>query len=95
MEGYDDVWRESIADRASYFFTLPPGKYTYRVKAYNAFGAKAEKAINRPEYCRRGGKHGGHILFTVCVDWACCFCEAGNCTERAIARCLQIGTPGT
>ena len=45
LEGYDNVWRESIVDRASYFFTLPPGKYTYRVKAYNAFGAKAEKAI--------------------------------------------------
>ena len=45
LEGYDDVWREAAADRASYFFNVPPGEYVYRVKAYNAFGSKTEKSV--------------------------------------------------
>ena len=45
LENYDDTWREAIGEKSSYYFNVPPGKYIYRVKAYNSDGTKAEKAI--------------------------------------------------
>jgi signal transduction histidine kinase/ligand-binding sensor domain-containing protein/DNA-binding response OmpR family regulator len=46
LEGHDNVWRKATTDRTTSFFNVPPGKYVYRVKAYNAFGSKAEKQIH-------------------------------------------------
>jgi signal transduction histidine kinase/ligand-binding sensor domain-containing protein len=46
LEGYDNVWREAIGEKRSYYFNVPPGDYVYRVKAYNIDGVKGEKAID-------------------------------------------------
>jgi ligand-binding sensor domain-containing protein/class 3 adenylate cyclase len=45
LENYDNTWREAKGDKSSYYFNVPPGKYVYRVKAFNVDGTKAEKAI--------------------------------------------------
>ncbi len=46
LENYDDNWRKANADRRSYFFNVPPGKYTFRVKGANSYGVWAEKAMD-------------------------------------------------
>ena len=46
LENYDDNWRKANADRRAYYFNIPPGKYTFRVKGANSYGVWAEKAID-------------------------------------------------
>jgi class 3 adenylate cyclase len=46
LENYDNTWREAKGEKSSYYFNVPPGKYVFRVKAFNSEGTKGEKAIN-------------------------------------------------
>ena len=36
---------KQLGEKSSYYFNVSPGKYVYRVKAFNSDGTKAEKAI--------------------------------------------------
>jgi len=47
LEGFDKEWQEvkEKKENSSYYFNLLPGKYVYRVKAFNSDGTKAEKRI--------------------------------------------------
>ncbi|MEP6597170.1 MAG: histidine kinase, partial [Ginsengibacter sp.] len=45
LENYDNTWREAVGEKSSIYFLLPPGKYVFRIKAYNSDGVKAEKTI--------------------------------------------------
>ena len=45
LEGYDDVWREAIGEKSSYYFNVSPGKYTYRIRAANTDGVVGEKTL--------------------------------------------------
>lgn len=45
LENYDNTWREVRGEKSSYYFNVSPGKYIYRVKAFNSEGTKGEKAI--------------------------------------------------
>jgi ligand-binding sensor domain-containing protein/class 3 adenylate cyclase len=45
LENYDNTWREAKGEKSSYYFNVPPGKYVYRVKAFNSDGTKGEKAV--------------------------------------------------
>jgi len=38
LENYDHEWREVGNQRSAYYNTLPPGNYTFRVKAANSYG---------------------------------------------------------
>ena len=38
LENYDDNWREVGTVRTAYYYNLPPGDYTFRVKAANSNG---------------------------------------------------------
>jgi signal transduction histidine kinase/ligand-binding sensor domain-containing protein len=38
LENYDDNWREVGSVRMAYYYNLPPGDYTFRVKAANSNG---------------------------------------------------------
>jgi signal transduction histidine kinase/ligand-binding sensor domain-containing protein len=38
LENYDDNWREVGTVRMAYYYNLPPGDYTFRVKAANSNG---------------------------------------------------------
>ena len=46
LENYDNTWHEIRGEKSSYFFNVPPGKYVYRVKAFNVDGTKGEKEIH-------------------------------------------------
>jgi signal transduction histidine kinase/ligand-binding sensor domain-containing protein len=45
LEGYNNVWRQSGAERTAYYFNVPPGNYVFRVKTANSDGLWAEKSI--------------------------------------------------
>jgi len=46
LDNYDNDWRDIGTERKATFFSLPPGKYTLRIKAVNAEGSIAEKAMS-------------------------------------------------
>ncbi len=46
LENFDVNWRSANSDRRAYYFNVPPGKYTLRVKGVNSYGGWAEKTID-------------------------------------------------
>ncbi len=46
LENFDVNWRSANSERRAYYFNVPPGKYTFRVKGVNGYGAWAEKTID-------------------------------------------------
>jgi ligand-binding sensor domain-containing protein/signal transduction histidine kinase len=46
MENYDQEWRGGGFERRAYYFNLPSGKYTFRVKGANSSGIWAERTID-------------------------------------------------
>jgi signal transduction histidine kinase/ligand-binding sensor domain-containing protein len=46
LENYDDSWRPAGSALIAHYFSIPPGKYVFRVKATNSRGVWAEKKIN-------------------------------------------------
>ena len=45
LENYDDDWRIGTNPAKAYYFNVPPGKYTFHVKARNSLGLWTEKSI--------------------------------------------------
>ncbi|MEO8766351.1 MAG: two-component regulator propeller domain-containing protein [Ginsengibacter sp.] len=45
LENYDNNWRESGAGQKAYYFNVPPGHYTLKIKAANGNGIWAGKNI--------------------------------------------------
>ncbi|WP_169749140.1 ligand-binding sensor domain-containing protein [Flavihumibacter petaseus] len=45
LEGYDPDWRKAGAERTAYYFNVPPGKYTFRVKVANNEDIWSEHSI--------------------------------------------------
>ncbi len=45
LENYDDKWRQPGTERSASYFNVPPGHYTFRVKAANSNGIWIEKDI--------------------------------------------------
>ena len=75
LEGYDNDWVElqDKKEKASFYFNLPPGKYVYRVKAYNGEGTKAERAINiqiNPPWWQTWWAYTGYVLLVILCIWA-------------------------
>ncbi len=48
LEGHDVGWVDAGTRRTAHYSYLPPGKYTFRVKAANSDGVWAEKAADLP-----------------------------------------------
>ncbi|AOW10378.1 sensor histidine kinase [Flavobacterium gilvum] len=46
LENYDNKWREVGNIRTAYYYDLPPGDYTFRVKAANSNGVWNEKGAS-------------------------------------------------
>ena len=46
LENYDISWRNASSERRAYYFNVPPGKYTFRVKGVNSYGGWAEKKLD-------------------------------------------------
>jgi signal transduction histidine kinase/sugar lactone lactonase YvrE len=45
LQNYDNAWRKAGNEGTAYYFSVPPGKYIFKVKALNAAGIAAEKDI--------------------------------------------------
>jgi signal transduction histidine kinase/ligand-binding sensor domain-containing protein/DNA-binding response OmpR family regulator len=45
LAGYDDEWRQSGTEKTAYYDNIPPGRYTFRVKAANSDGVWAERSL--------------------------------------------------
>jgi ligand-binding sensor domain-containing protein/signal transduction histidine kinase len=45
LENYDQDWRLSGSEHSAYYYNVPPGHYTFRVKASNSDGVWDEKSI--------------------------------------------------
>jgi signal transduction histidine kinase/ligand-binding sensor domain-containing protein len=47
LENYDADWRQAVSEQKVNYFKVPPGKYTFRIKAANSFnGIWSEKSID-------------------------------------------------
>ena len=46
LENFDNEWRQSGAEHRAYYFNIPPGRYTFRVKGSNGYGMWAQKSID-------------------------------------------------
>jgi signal transduction histidine kinase/ligand-binding sensor domain-containing protein len=45
LEGYESEWRDVREEKAAYYYNIPPGHYTFRIKASSNYGVTAEKSI--------------------------------------------------
>ncbi|GAA4400101.1 hypothetical protein GCM10023187_12890 [Nibrella viscosa] len=45
LEDLENAWRKAGEEKVAYYYNVPPGQYTFRVKAANSDGVWAEKAI--------------------------------------------------
>jgi ligand-binding sensor domain-containing protein/signal transduction histidine kinase len=45
LENYDNNWHQASSEQRAYYFNIPPGKYTFHVKAVNSYSVWAEKKI--------------------------------------------------
>ncbi len=45
LEGYDESWHKYGSDHRAYYYNVPPGKYTFQIKAFNAAGGSSEKSM--------------------------------------------------
>ncbi|MEP7375858.1 MAG: two-component regulator propeller domain-containing protein [Chitinophagaceae bacterium] len=73
LENYDDTWREALGEKNSNYFNIPPGKYVYRVKAFNSDGEKLEKRITiriNPPWWNTWWFRSLAILFAVLLFYA-------------------------
>ena len=46
LEHYETEWTERKSERISNYFHIPPGKYIFKIKVFNADGVKSEKSID-------------------------------------------------
>jgi ligand-binding sensor domain-containing protein len=45
LEGYENAWREPGAEKTAYYVNIPPGSYTFHIKATTSYGASAMKSV--------------------------------------------------
>jgi ligand-binding sensor domain-containing protein/signal transduction histidine kinase len=45
LESYDNTWHRAGDERSASYFHVPPGNYTFRVRATNSFGVSAESTF--------------------------------------------------
>ncbi|MEJ7741747.1 MAG: triple tyrosine motif-containing protein [Nocardioidaceae bacterium] len=46
LENFDPDWREGGSENTAFYYNVPPGRYTFRIKAASSEGVWAEKAIS-------------------------------------------------
>jgi ligand-binding sensor domain-containing protein/signal transduction histidine kinase len=46
LENLDNDWRKAGEEKTAYYYSVPPGKYIFRVKAASSDGVWAERSIN-------------------------------------------------
>ncbi len=46
LENYEDVWRIYTGENKAYYYNVPSGNYTFRLKASNLYGKWGEKSLS-------------------------------------------------
>jgi ligand-binding sensor domain-containing protein/signal transduction histidine kinase len=46
LQNYDNIWHTAGSENKAYFFNIPPGDYTFRVRAMNSDGVWQEKTLS-------------------------------------------------
>ena len=72
LEGFDDAWREAGNRHEAHYTNVPPGTYTFRVKASNNDGVWNEEGasvriIISPPWWRTGWAYAGYAVLLVLV----------------------------
>ena len=45
LENYDNTWHPVRDEKSTYYYNVPPGRYVFRIKAFNSDGTKGEKIV--------------------------------------------------
>jgi signal transduction histidine kinase/ligand-binding sensor domain-containing protein len=73
LQNYDNAWRKAGDEKAAYYFNVPPGKYIFKVKAFNAAGMSTEKDIGvviTPPWWKTWWAYTIFVLLFVGCVWA-------------------------
>ena len=73
LENYDNDWRESGFDHKATYYNIPPGNYTFRVKAVNGNGAWGEKSVDiliTPPWWRTWWAYVGFSIVFIALLWS-------------------------
>jgi len=93
LENYDNNWREAIGGKSSDYFHLTPGRYVFRVKAFNSDGAKEERIINiriNPPWWRTWWAYGLYALILGFVVYAVYRNQRRRIIDREREKSQQI-----
>ena len=72
MENLDNTWRKGSLEKKAFYYNVPPGRYIFRVKAFNRDGVWAEKnilIIINPPWYRTWWAYIMYVLAFVFIIW--------------------------
>jgi signal transduction histidine kinase/ligand-binding sensor domain-containing protein len=81
LDGYDSTWREVKGEKSVSYFSLPTGKFAFRVKAYNRDGTMGEKMIDLhilPPWWQTWWAFTSYVLFFGVTVWSASKWRARN-----------------
>jgi len=81
LDGYDSTWREVKGEKSVSYFSLPTGKFVFRVKAYNREGTMGEKIIDidiLPPWWQTWWAFTSYVLFFGVTVWSASKWRARN-----------------
>ncbi|HXL56264.1 MAG TPA: ATP-binding protein, partial [Chitinophagaceae bacterium] len=73
LENYDNDWHSIGTDRKAYFFSVPPGKYIFHVRAVNGEGLSAERQmaiVITPPWWKTWWAYTIYILSFIAALWS-------------------------
>ena len=73
LEGYDNTWRPIRGEKSTYYYNIPPGRYVFRIKAFNGDGTKGEKMVTihiTPPWWKTWWAYATYGLFFIGAIWA-------------------------
>jgi signal transduction histidine kinase/ligand-binding sensor domain-containing protein len=72
LENYEDTWHKYGTDNHAYYYSVPPGKYLFRVKAVNPDGGWSEKTMAitiSPPWWQTGWAYTLFALLFIGIVW--------------------------
>ena len=73
LENYDNTWRVASGDKSAAFIKVEPGKYNFKIKAFNVDGLMAEKTIQiiiEPPWWKTWWAYGTYALLLIVFSFA-------------------------
>ncbi|MEO6453653.1 MAG: two-component regulator propeller domain-containing protein [Ginsengibacter sp.] len=72
LEGYDKKWRKAGLEKTASYFNVPPGKYTFKIKAAGSDGIWSEKMLTviiTPPWWLTWWAYAFYLIFITAVIW--------------------------